>query len=77
MTKRKIIEILMIIFFILSMVFAFWLINHDEKVKAFIAIGIIVGWFYAILMMEIYGVIQFRDSENSLREPKDQDIQKS
>lgn len=64
MTKRRLIEILMVVFFIISMIFAFWLINHDEMVKAFIAIGIIVGWFYAILMLEISGKIRFTDSES-------------
>lgn len=47
--------------FILSMIFAFWLINFDEMIKAFIGITIINGWFFAILMLNLTGKIKFAD----------------
>ncbi len=69
MAKRRAAQVIVIAFFILSMVIAFWLINYDEMIRAFIAIFIIVGWFYAILVLEIKGVIRFSDSENALNGP--------
>jgi len=63
MTKRR--EILMMLLFIVSMIFAFWLINFDEFVKAVIGILIINGWFFGILILHLTGRIAFADSDQT------------
>jgi len=65
--KNQYKEIIIMSLFAASMIFAFWLINFDEMIKAFIGIAIINGWFFAILILNITGKIRFADEE----EPED------
>ncbi len=65
--KNQYKEIIIMAMFVVSMVFAFWLINFDEMIKAFIGIAIINGWFFAILILNIIGKIRFAGEE----EPED------
>ncbi len=55
----------MMLLFIVSMIFAFWLINFDEFVKAVIGILIINGWFFGILILHLAGKIEFADTDKS------------
>jgi len=61
--KKQYKEIIIMMLFAASMVFAFWLINFDEMIKAFIGIAIINGWFFTILILNITGKIRFADDE--------------
>ncbi len=63
MTKRT--EILIMLLFIVSIIFAFWLIHFDEFVRAVIGILIINGWFFGILILHLNGNIVFADSDDS------------
>jgi hypothetical protein len=67
--KQQYKEAIIFSLFVASMIFAFWLINFDEMLKAFIGIGIINAWFFAILILNITGKIQFAD-EKSAEEQK-------
>lgn len=59
--KQTRMEILLMILFAASIAFAFYLINFDEMIKAFIGIIIINGWFFTILYFHITGRIKFAD----------------
>lgn len=61
-------QILMILLFVLSIIFAFWLISFDEIIKAFIGIAIINGWFFTILAMHVTGKIRFAGDEESKKD---------
>lgn len=52
---------LSILLFIVSMIFAFWLISFDEFYKAMAGIIIINGWFLAIVLLNLSGKIKFLD----------------
>ena len=52
---------LLTMLFVVSIIFAFWLISYDEMIKAFIGILIINGWFFTILILHLQGKILFLD----------------
>lgn len=54
----------MMLLFIVSMIFALWLIHFDEFVRAVIGILIINGWFFGILILHLTGKIAFADSDD-------------
>ena len=63
---------LLTLLFIVSIIFAFWLISYDEMIKAFIGILIINGWFFTILILHLQGKILFLDDiEKMEKEKKD------
>lgn len=56
---------LLTLLFVVSIIFAFWLISYDEMIRAFIGILIINGWFFAILILHLQGKILFLDDIES------------
>jgi hypothetical protein len=61
--SNRMLEILLLLSFIVSMAVAFWLINFNEMVKAFIGIAIINIWFFGVLILHFEGYIQFADQD--------------
>lgn len=57
--SNRMLEILLLLSFIVFMAVAFWLINFNEMIKAFIGIAIINIWFFGVLILHLEGYIQF------------------
>jgi len=62
--SNRMMEFLLLISFVVFMVVAFWLINFNEMIKAFIGIAIINIWFFGVLMLHFAGYIKFADQED-------------
>ncbi len=58
---------LLTLLFVVSIIFAFWLISYDEMIKAFIGILIINGWFFTILILHLQGRILFLDDIEKMK----------
>lgn len=58
---------LLTLLFVVSIIFAFWLISYDEMIKAFIGILIINGWFFTILLLNIQGKLLFLDDIEEMK----------
>ncbi len=58
---------LLVLLFIVSIIFAFYLISFDEMIKAFIGIAIINGWFFTILILHLQGKILFLDDIEAMQ----------
>ena len=69
--SNKMMEILLLLSFVVSMVVAFWLINFNEMVKAFIGIAIINIWFFGVLILHFAGYIRFADQVDQEEDQKD------
>ncbi|MBW1815116.1 MAG: hypothetical protein JRJ39_16100 [Deltaproteobacteria bacterium] len=69
--SNRLMEILLLLSFVVSMVVAFWLINFNEMVKAFIGIAIINIWFFGVLILHFAGYIQFADQVDQEEDQKD------
>jgi hypothetical protein len=63
---------LLTLLFVVSIIFAFWLISYDEMIKAFIGILIINGWFFTILMFHLQGKILFLDDIEKMEDEEKQ-----
>ncbi|MCP4352111.1 MAG: hypothetical protein GY795_42145 [Desulfobacterales bacterium] len=61
-------QAVIIFLFVLSIIFAFWLISFDETIRAFIGIAIINGWFFSILILHVTGKIRFADDDENNEE---------
>ena len=61
--SNRIWEILLLLSFFIFMGVAFWLINYNEMIKAFIGIALINIWFFGVLILHFAGYVQFADQE--------------